>query len=150
MGLRAKNCLRSVPVTVTRPSALHPPHPTPPAFNIMCYDRASVWPFAVGVVGNDRETPSVPAIDRGTSHLWALWVVKLKCVFDFSLGYPKRPQNSGAKNVACGLWAVWAVWVAVFKSRQNTLIANRSHIPIYLITFHPKVIKLLPKTPNNS
>ena len=44
----------------------------------------------------------------------------------------------------------WAFWVAVFKSRQNTLIANRSHIPIYLTTFHPKVIKLLPKTPNGS
>ena len=85
----------------------------------MCYERAGVWPFVVGVVGHANKTPSRLAARADHLNLWVIWVVKSKSVFDFCLGYPNDPQNLGAKNVGLSDEGLWAFWVASLKSSQN-------------------------------
>ena len=64
----------------------------------MCYERAGVWPFAMGGLGNDRETPSAPTIERGPFHFVGGLGCKIKVRFRFLFGLPKTPTKPEGKK----------------------------------------------------
>ena len=51
----------------------------------------------MGVLGNDRETPSASAIERGPFHFVGGLGCKIKVRFRFLFGLPKTPTKLGGK-----------------------------------------------------